>query len=71
MPVFGERAEKILKPATEITSIKVSRARYDNEITLPRQVRIDLDKKLIASKSSGNLLFTYIHTYITLFDNAG
>ena len=44
MPVFGERAEKIRKPATEITSIKVSRARCDKEITLPMRVRIDLDK---------------------------
>ena len=41
---FGGLAHKILKPATEITGIKVSRAQCDKEITLPKRVRIDVDK---------------------------
>ena len=48
---FGERAEKTLKPAIEIIRVKVSRARCDKEITLPKRVRIDLDNKLIALRA--------------------
>ena len=58
MAGFGERAEKILKSATEITGIKVSRARCDKEITLPKRVRIDLDKKLIALRSRESSLWS-------------
>ena len=54
---FGGRTDKILKPATEITGIKVSRARYDKEISLPKRVRIDLDKKLIALRSRKSSLW--------------
>ena len=40
---FGGHAHKILKPATEITGIKVSRVQCDKEITLPKRVR-NVDK---------------------------
>ena len=58
MAVFGERAEKILKPAIEVTGIKVSRARCDKEITLPKRERIDLDKELIALRSRESSLWS-------------
>ena len=60
MAGFGGRTDKILKTATEITGIKVSRARYDKEISLPKRVRIDLEKKLIALRSRESSLWSSV-----------